>query len=66
MCVTVKLEGGGWNYGNVFVDGKPICAWWWDLRDARVVCSMLNLPDAVAATTESELGIRNKGKSLLL
>ena len=57
--VTVRLEGGGWNYGNVFVDGKAICngdTYLWDLRDARVVCSMLNLPDAVAATTESEFG----------
>ena len=48
--------GGGRNYGNVFVDGKPICDVEWDLRDAQVVCAMLNLRDALAATTRSAFG----------
>ena len=40
----------------MFVDGKPICDDNWDLRDAQVVCGMLNFPGAVAATRRSAFG----------
>ena len=40
----------------MFVDGEPICDWEWDLREAQVVCAMLNFPGAAAVTRRSELG----------
>ena len=36
--LTVELVGGGLYSGDVFVNGRPVCDYNWDLTDAGVVC----------------------------
>eukprot|EP00092_Neocalanus_flemingeri_P006029 GFUD01006497.1.p1 GENE.GFUD01006497.1~~GFUD01006497.1.p1 ORF type:complete len:1454 (-),score=172.81 GFUD01006497.1:158-4519(-) len=43
--LKVELSGGhGPSEGNVLVNGKPVCEWNWDKRDALVTCRMLGFP----------------------
>jgi len=60
---VTKLINGNITYeGNVLFNGKPICDYSWDDRDARVVCSMLGYGTAGSyASRDSKYGkISNK------
>ena len=45
----------------MLVDNKPICHYYWDLRDAEVVCKMMNM-SALAAIRKSQFGRVNRGE----
>jgi len=62
--VDLRLSGGAGDYeGNVEVlykgEWKYICDDRWDLRDAKVVCRLLNFSKALSATTKSHFKPRD-------
>ena len=48
--------GKGYYEGNALVDGMPVCANNWDMKDAWVVCKQLGFASIVDFTTRNKFG----------
>ena len=58
---SVRLADGGVPYqGRVEINVKgtwgTVCSYWWNIKDAEVVCRMLNLSAPIAAPKDAAFG----------